>query len=81
MDTEIKIEKGIPYPLNRARPPRFAKYPWAEMEVGDSFFVLGARRDSLASVCSSAGARLKRTFRCLVEDDGALRGIRVWRLE
>jgi len=31
------IEKGIPIPkIKRGRPP---KYPFAEMEVGDSFFV------------------------------------------
>ncbi len=33
MDT---IEKGVPIPLQANTPLR--RYPWAEMEVGDSFF-------------------------------------------
>lgn len=31
----MKIEKGIPMPTGTKLP----KYPWAEMEVGDSFVV------------------------------------------
>jgi hypothetical protein len=31
----IKVEKGIPIEGN----PRNAKYPWNELEVGDSFLV------------------------------------------
>ena len=31
--TEIKIEKGVPMPATS----KYYKYPWLQMEVGDSF--------------------------------------------
>lgn len=34
----MKIDKGVPIPERGDR-----KYPWKKMEVGDSFFVPGAR--------------------------------------
>lgn len=35
----ITIEKDIPIPPRRTPPPRAPKYPFADMVVGDSFFV------------------------------------------
>lgn len=35
----IKIEKGLPMPRPNKRHGGVRRYPWQEMEVGDSFFV------------------------------------------
>lgn len=36
----FKIEKGIPIPPSKGgQPPVRIKYPWAQMEIGDSFVV------------------------------------------
>jgi hypothetical protein len=35
----FEIEKGIPVPEYAGRGGRTNKYPWEDMEVGDSFFV------------------------------------------
>lgn len=40
MDEDIRIEKNIPMPVVKKQ----NKYPFAEMEVGDSFFVKGVKK-------------------------------------
>ena len=67
--TEIKIETGFPVPI-RTR----AKYPWAEMKVGDSFFV----PVKVPSDINITGARLNTGFKFVRRTvDG---GVRVWRV-
>ena len=68
---EIKIEKGVPIPP-RDRGHRSSKYPWATMEIGDSFFVPKAKMGSSASI---AGKRYQRKFTTRPEGDGT----RIWR--
>jgi len=72
---KFKVEKGIPAPKVKKGPPR--KYPWLEMEVGDSFFVPGVNYNEFKTQPSNAGKRygLKYTTRSV---DG---GVRVWRVE
>lgn len=43
---EIKIDKNVPLPYQRTR------YPFNEMNVGDSFLFPAAKRNSVASVSS-----------------------------
>lgn len=71
---EIKIDKGIPIPSGGHG--RRAKYPWHEMEVGDSFFVSGGTNNK--GFVSYANRRFapKRFLSRTVEG-----GTRVWRLE
>jgi hypothetical protein len=68
MDTQIKIETGLPIPDR-------AKYPVAQMNVGDSFFVAGKTSATISGALAyyrSDGVRLAtRTV------DG---GVRVWRI-
>lgn len=78
---EIKIEKGIPIP-----PPTSqgnVKYPWREMEVGDSFFVSAKTPKDCSRMQSGFGASWKRfkpmKFTSRIENEGA--GVRVWRIE
>ena len=72
-----KIDKDIPIPSG------YIKFPFGEMEVGDSFFVpLGNREVSSiqASVMASAAGRFpERKFltRSLKDE----KGVRVWRIK
>ena len=65
-----EIEKGIPMPAHTKRKP---KYPWADMEVGDSFVVPGTRRPIPPKALRADGWR----WRTSVEEGG----VRVWRVE
>lgn len=67
-----KIEKGVPQPEHEAA----NKYPFAQMEVGDSFFVPGFRARSLSNAAQWHTKKLGWTFRCVSVDGGA----RCWRL-
>ena len=72
----IKIDKKVPMPAitNRGRP---AKYPWAEMKVGDSFFLKLSKAASVNSMIYSAGK--KHCVRFSARKEGA--GYRIWRTE
>lgn len=67
MDAPIAIEKGVPVPVVSSR----QKYPFNEMEVGDSFTVplsgilkgaLDSNAQRLHSAAYSAGKALGRKF-------------------
>lgn len=78
----VKIEKGIPLPNNRiVRKPR---YPFDEMEVGDSFFVaadglevyrLHGRLNQQKSLSEAHKKGAVFTIRSVPG------GVRVWRLQ
>lgn len=65
-----QIDKNIPIPeINQANN---VKYPWSDMEVGDSFFCWSK------SVKAAASSHKKRTGMCFtVRSEGD--GYRVWR--
>lgn len=71
--TQIKIDKGIPVP-DESRGAN-GKYPFADLEIGDSFFV----NVKQVAVCSSAagyGKRHNKKFTTRSENGGT----RVWRI-
>jgi hypothetical protein len=76
----ITIDKGIPVPTMRIRP---SKYPWADMDVGDSFLVeataeeMKARSASISRGATAAAKQLGRKFTVRKVDGG----VRVWRTE
>ena len=72
---EIKIEKGIPIPAGQQGAPR--KYPFDEMEIGDSFLVAEEKIRSVRALASLAKKKngMKVATRKV---DG---GFRVWRIE
>jgi len=82
---EFKIEKGIP--LAAETRGRKRKYPWPEMEVGDSIFVAGqsshdkgGKRSAYTSAQHYARRRdLKFAVRTVTED--GVDGVRIWRVE
>lgn len=70
---QFEIEKGIPVPTTRQGN---YKYPWDEMEVGDSFFIKGKVRAQIApSIKRIEVTRGVKFTAHQVED-----GLRVWRI-
>ena len=67
----IEIEKGVPPPPTH----KGKKYPFGDMDVGDSFLVPGAKVTTL-SVAKRDYERGGRKFICRTVDDG----VRVWRV-
>lgn len=69
----IEIEKNIPIPSK-------SKYPFARMEIGDSFFISSAHINTISS-CRSSFCKTKegkdKQFSCHTVDDG----VRVWRIK
>lgn len=72
--SEFKIEKGIPVPSHRGAP---SKYPWEQMEVGDSFFVPAEdTTKNFGSLARTSGKRMGAKFTSRKLDGGW----RVWRI-
>ena len=83
--SDFKIEKSIPLPANKDGRGGSSKYPHAELNVGESFFVPldGLIRQTMMGRMSGAAraetARTGNKFinRSVEEEQGA--GVRVWR--
>jgi len=81
----IEIDKGVPIPPPRKGTGR-PQYPWRDMEVGDSFFIVNGRVNNGKGdgplVNTRGGAVMvpgsKWTMRVVVENE--IRGIRIWRI-
>lgn len=74
-----KIEKSIPKPTKRQ-----PKYPFADMEVGDSFFVgeTGAAIQSrLSSSAAYRGKKGQGVFTVQKDVTDGIDGYRIWRTE
>jgi hypothetical protein len=78
-----KLDQDLPIPprpLNHSLKPRVAVYPWAQMRVGDSFFVpQGNRKSGFSTHGASKRYLAKYTTRKVAED--GIPGERVWRVE
>ena len=72
MPSVIEITKGLPTPRGRR-----SKYPFRDMEVGDSFFAPGSSVIGIHG-CARRHRPMKFTCRSVVED--GVVGIRVWRI-
>ena len=68
-----KIDKGIPLPNGR--------YPFADLDVGESFFVPNANANSVSSTASRLGKALGAAFVCRRVKENGVPGMRVWRVE
>ncbi len=73
----ITVEKGRPIP-----PLTTKKYPWSDMEVGDSFWVpMGENEEKTKNMvrCAATAFGRRRNMKFSVrKNDG---GFRVWRIE
>jgi hypothetical protein len=65
----IRVDRGIPMPAPHAR-----KYPWKELEIGDSF-LMGGKPRQVAHAVSRASRAYKRKFSYRKTSEG----VRVWR--
>lgn len=71
------IEKDVPLPEKNVR----WKYPFDQMEVGDSFFVVNKDTTQMSALCKRAGKRLGARFVTAKAERGDESGVRVWRME
>ena len=69
----MRIEAGVPIP-SYTRPGKY-RFPLADMEVGDSFFLVGVSMQVVLNANWRAGKRLGWKFVARKEGEG----IRVWR--
>ena len=63
---EFPIDKGIPIPQRKGH----TKYPWPDLESGDSFLVPDGKINTLRSLCGSSGKRFKAQFIARQMEDG-----------
>ncbi len=70
----IQIDKNIPIPKGRSS---YARYPWRELQVGDSFFVL----NKVAAGISGYFAPLRRKYGLRFTSRSVDGGVRIWRVE
>lgn len=70
----IQIDKDVPFP--GAPTKRAPKYPWATMEVGESFLVTAPPKYFQSMVGHAGRLHKGRKFACRSIDGG----IRVWRI-
>jgi hypothetical protein len=70
MSDRITIDKGVPMPVGSA-----TKYPWLQMEIGDSFFT----NVSTSTMGAGHSARAKKDgHKYVTRKEGT--GCRVWRV-
>ena len=67
----IRVEKGVALPVERVE----RKYPHEDMEVGDSFYLVGISMQVVLNANWRAGKRLGWRFTARKEKEG----VRVWR--
>lgn len=76
-----EIESGISIPKPRTGPKKPYRYPWHDLEVGQSFFVPDpplTKKGLFASVCYVANKRHAPKKFTQRKVDG---GLRIWRVE
>lgn len=75
----VAIDADVPMPEGSGRGGN-AKYPWKEMEIGNSFWVPSVNLKSWQTACVKAGKQYERKFiaRKFTGPEGQ-DGIRVWR--
>ena len=73
---EIRVQKGIPLPPKQVGGRR-SKYPYARMEIDDSFFLPYRKTFTVPKMPALAGRKFVRR---LVTESG-VQGVRVWRTE
>jgi len=74
----MEVEKNIEIP----RRHKNTKYPWAELKVGNSFFVADKKKKHVMFSCVAAfnkGKKKKDQITITLREEGE--GIRVWRIK
>lgn len=73
----FKIEKDVPPPPT---PTGELIYPFAEMEVGDSFFAPGKKQKAVSQSARKYGKRTGTRFSSRTTVEDGVQGVRVWRI-
>ncbi len=73
------IRYDIPAPPVRRR-GRPQKYPWAELQVGGTFFAPGKTNNQIAACARHRTRRLGHQFTTEVRTEQGVKGTRVWRI-
>ena len=71
------IEKDVPLPQKNVR----WKYPFDQLELGDSFFVVNKDTTQMSALCKRASKRYGGRFVTSKAEKDDQTGVRVWRLE
>lgn len=74
--SEFQVSKRLPIPEITHK----SKYPWAEMSVGDSFFVPGKHTTQMGGVAHQAGISLGVKFTIRRVTEMQVSGVRIWRV-
>lgn len=74
----IKIEKNVPIP-NKRGSGRKAKYPFSEMQIGDSFFTDNILPRALYQAAKLWNKRSGKDYRWKAYKEGEF-GARIWRI-
>lgn len=83
--TVVPVRTGVVIKSDRAMPAttkgKASAYPWLSLEVGQSFFVAGAKVESFWSMCAEKNKANpdKRFKACRFTEDG-VNGVGVWRV-
>ncbi|WP_137390864.1 hypothetical protein [Rhodoligotrophos defluvii] len=78
MTIKYPVESGVPIPPVRKKE---SQYPWAELKVGDSFFIPGINANQASSAATRRRHRFGGRYRCRTMVVGGQKGVRVWRIE
>ena len=73
-EQEIKIDRNVPVPRSISR----AKYPFGELEVGESFLIPGKRTVDISGTIGLARVKFRPWKFASRTVEG---GVRVWRIE
>lgn len=74
----IKVEKGIPLP---AAGSGVAKYPLADMEIGDSFFTpTEGKGNAMNRVATVSRLHKPKKFTHRTREENGVKGVRCWRI-
>jgi hypothetical protein len=73
----FEIEDDHPIPAAGQGSGRKEKYPWSQMDVGQSFFVENGEVRKIAGAACHSGRRNGKKFVVRVVDGG----VRAWRIE
>jgi hypothetical protein len=75
----VSIDKGVPIPGAHRAGGRQPKYPWREMEVGDSFFVPKPEGKDLRQLMARLASQACYYKPLIFTTRGVDGGVRVWR--
>lgn len=79
---QIEVSSNIPLPDFTKRRRKAGKYPFASMNVGDSFFAPGKNSGCMSANARMWGLRNNRTIKvtCRTVTENGVKGVRVWRI-